>query len=386
VAVADRASVRALALLIVLAGCARGGAAPSAAAPTASLAFAKPAASESATVIGCSRPSAPQGMAPAKPVGDELSLRPVGPLDDGFAVVFYSLSGDGPRSWACALDASGRWHGIPLPAEAGLDEFGAVSDGRSVAMRAIGDDIESARLVIAAANRPPLTIALADAGDAAWLDDWRFWGHLEPIPGGGFLLAGGTRLAVVDEGRLELRPLPAGMTPLGATSEAGTWLLGPLDGRHAGGISDGRLLLWREGGAAPQPIEGEWIRWLPASEGLVWLRARDHWSRLRRDGALEPLPANDAAPYGDEIAPDGSAMLLVRGDGCAGDTPSGCDVAIADPRSGAKLLVLPTLGSVRWGPRGGIFVTELHPSLGIAPRVFLVSPDQKLSEVPLPLS
>jgi hypothetical protein len=98
-------------------------------------------ASESPAAPGCAAPAAPTVPADPgnKPVTTtHLSISPIGPLRDGFAVSLYQTSPDGARAWFCWVDRASDWHPLQVPAAG--EAFGAVSDGTSLALPDIGDE------------------------------------------------------------------------------------------------------------------------------------------------------------------------------------------------------------------------------------------------------
>ncbi len=322
-----------------------------------------------APLATCAEPTTAHGAPPAKPVADATSMNPIGPMDDGFAIGFTSFRSDGMRSWACLLHNSAGWRALALPTER-PDVQTAITDGHAVAL-VVKDEGGMADSIVLARPTAVASADLRTANDAAWLEDWSFWGTLAPIPDGGFLLAQGTQLAIVKDNVLVFRPMPAGLTPLSATSEPATWLVASADSRIAGGRISGSWMLWHEGDAQPTPISGSWSRWLPATTGLLWLRGPDGWSLLQADGRLTALPPDRANAYDSEVSPDGSMELT--GNGCPTDEPQGCHVRLVNLRTEAEIASFPGPGLVSWGADASVlFITQPHPTLG-APQIFLVA-------------
>jgi hypothetical protein len=363
-------AVVALACLVLLPACAE----PE---PTAS-------AQEVVADIACVPPAHAEGPPPAKPVPATRNLRPLGPLGDGHAVALSAFDQSGLRQWWCSLDPSGEWHGIPVPD--GISSSRSATDGQAIALGAhFGNDerIATDSVVLAAPAQRPRLVRLTDAADRAWLDDWSFWGSIEPMPAGGFLLARGTRLALIQDGNLSFRPMPSGLIPIAPTSDPTTWVVASANGRVAGGDVRGPWMLWHEGDADPVPIDGSWSRWLPASGGLVWLRGTNAWALLDADRSVVGFPPDDAARYGSDLAPDGSAALLTSGSDCGSDAPGSCHVAIVDPRSGSEEVLLPGPGAISWGTHDALFVTQPNASTGLAPQALRIA-DGVASKVALP--
>lgn len=311
---------------------------------------------------------------PAKPVPAARNLRPIGPLGDGHAVALTSFDQSGVRQWWCSLDGPGEWHGIPVPG--GLSSSLSATDGQSIAVGAhFGDNdrIATDSVVLAAPLRRPRIVRLTDAGDPGWLDDWSFWGSIEPMPTGGFLLARGTRLALIQNGSLSFRPMPSGLIPLAPTADPTTWVVARANDRVAGGFIDGSWMLWHEGDGDPRPIDGSWSRWLPATDGLVWLRGANEWDLIDADGSVAALPPDHTTGYGSDLAPDGSAELVASGRDCGSNAPGACHVAVVDPRSGSQLVLLPGPGAISWGAHDALFITQPNPSTGIAPQALRIA-------------
>ena len=259
------------------------------------LEFANSSASENAEALACVPPTATTGSPPAKPIPTEVHARPVGPLNSGFAVAFSSSAADGDRTWLCSVDGDSRWTRLVIPADLELGAYSAVSDGQLVAipaMRQAVDKVDS--VVLSSPGAEPMIIPLDDAANVDWLADWSFWGWMEPIPAGGFLLAGGTRLATLDdEGRLTFDDaFPAGLTPISPTSQPGTWLVARSDARQPGGGIGPPFMLWTDGQAQPTDIAGTWGGWVVSrnADGLAWLRGPSSWALLHADGSVAELP------------------------------------------------------------------------------------------------
>jgi hypothetical protein len=347
-------------------------------------------ASESPAAPGCAAPAAPTVPADPgnKPVTTtHLSISPIGPLRDGFAVSLYQTSPDGARAWFCWVDRASDWHPLQVPAAG--EAFGAVSDGTSLALPDIGDEDDHLddALVVTRSGSSASAIALRTAGDDAWLADWSFWGELRPLREGGFLLARGTRLAILKGGALTFRDMPDGLTPLAPTSDPRAWLVARIDDREAGGAIRPPFRLWREGQAEAQVLSGEWSEIAPATVGLAWLRSNqpddNHWALLRSDGSIEPRAADGALPGSSSMAPDGSAELVVSGDGCYADTPEACDVRLVNPANGARVTSLPGLGQIAWGEGSALFVVGRPASSQLQPQLLLIR-DGNVNEIHLP--
>jgi hypothetical protein len=339
------------------------------------------AAPASAGVPRCGEPTR-AGEPPAdKPLPAELHARPIGPVGSGFAVAFESSRLDGGRRWWCIVQHDGQWTGFEMDQD--VFGFDATADGHVVAARLIGDESDRGDdvVLVVAPGAAPTVVPLAAVGDAEWLDDWSFWGSLQPIPGGGFLLAGGTRLAVLsDDGTLAFRELPAGLTPLSATSDPHTWLVARAHARQEGGVAP-PFMLWHEGDAQPSDIPGQWFGWVPSTtpDGLVWLHGGKGWSLLHPNGTIVQVAATPTPAYDTDIAPDGS-MILVASDGCGQGDAATCRVHVIRLADGAEVATLPGQGISVWNEAGGLFVTQgalAHPLL------FRLSADGA-RELPLP--
>jgi hypothetical protein len=83
------------------------------------------------------------------------------------------------------------------------------------------------------------------------------------------------------------------------------------------------------------------------------------------------------------MAPDGSAELVVSGDGCYADTPEACDVRLVNPANGARVTSLPGLGQIAWGEGSALFVVGRPASSQLQPQLLLIR-DGNVNEIHLP--
>jgi hypothetical protein len=318
----------------------------------------------------CVPPITSDGAPPGKPIPPSLALRPIGPLGSGFAVEFFASANDGSRSWVCVVRAPGQWNGVDLPAD--VIPIGGASDGSQLAFRDSADDEAPLddRLILAAPGAGPQVIELSQADDPHWLDDWSFWGTVRALPRGGFLLAEGTRLGLVIDGKLSFRGMPANLTPISPTSDPHAWIVASASDRAEGGIN-GPLMLWREGESEAVNL-GAWSNPKPATIGLAWLRGDGFWALLQADGSTHPRPTDGLLPHQTDIAPDGSADLVTTGEKCDSQTPEACDVRLVDAH-GNRLAELPGPGTITWGSGTALFITQIDSSLSPEPQVLWLS-------------
>jgi hypothetical protein len=327
-----------------------------AASPTRALASsaASPTAAHSDTLAtsagDCQAPPEKRSSGPAnKRRAPSRSVRPIGAVAGGYAVAFTLTTSSSLRTWYCWLDRGSTWHLVPQPDGGSQPSASPVTDGHVIAAHDVGDESTPAddRIIITSPAAPPSVVQLSSAGDADWLDDWAFWGDLEPLPTGGFLLAGGDRLATILNGELRFQALPAGLEVVAPTSDPDMWFVRPLSSR-APGRPSAPIEVWRAGEERPTRIANVLERDPErASTGLGWLRIEDSWVLVERSLRESRLPPDGSDSFYASISPDGSSAYAANPQCGAGDRHE-CTAAFVDPRDGSLLLSLSGAGQLRW--------------------------------------
>lgn len=250
---------------------------------------------------------------------------------------------------------AGSWNRIPDVGQIDLDRIASDSQRVGLAGQTQTTLQDHFRFIDSAGQAVDV-----DASTLSWSPEWRFWGRLVPMPGGGFILTRIESITTIgQDGVVASLALPANFLLQAPTSDPDLFLVGKIgqdNGAEARLPAATGLNLYRHSTGALTHVDASVAQIFPSTKHLAFLLTTDNrWLSLNETGVTEQFGV--ATSDETSIASDGSRAVYVSANG--GVTmikfPGGESVALGPG---------PVLSNFTWGATDQVAYWTDDPAVG----------------------